>query len=204
MARLSVSQTIDQNQSRCFRIVSGLFRYVFFSSNVIFSSLRQRKRRETETKERDRLRAEVQYQATREHYWRSRQYKLQHIRTIELLPACESFSSHISPVWANRFFSSRSGEVSWSPTSWKVLRRFRHSFVGIFSDVEWLRATETDWLLNNQLVRFNEPSVGIDNASKRHSIDVNSSWNTSNRVFSPRRNERKLSNRSIIGAVNER
>jgi hypothetical protein len=40
-------------------------------------------------KERQRQRAEVQYQATREHYRRLRQFKLQQIQTIQLLPACK-------------------------------------------------------------------------------------------------------------------
>jgi hypothetical protein len=41
-------------------------------------------------RERERERAEIQYQATREHYRRCRQYKLQQIQAIEILPACES------------------------------------------------------------------------------------------------------------------
>ena len=45
--------------------------------------------KEVETKERQRQRAEVQYQATREHYRRLRQFKLQQIQAIELLPACK-------------------------------------------------------------------------------------------------------------------
>jgi len=40
-------------------------------------------------KELQRQRAEVQYQATREHYRRLRQFKLQQIQTIQLLPACK-------------------------------------------------------------------------------------------------------------------
>ncbi len=40
-------------------------------------------------KERQRQRAEIQYQATREHYRRLRQFKLQQKQTIELLPACK-------------------------------------------------------------------------------------------------------------------
>jgi hypothetical protein len=40
-------------------------------------------------KERERERAEVQYQATRDHYRRLRQFKLQQIQTIQLLPACK-------------------------------------------------------------------------------------------------------------------
>lgn len=44
--------------------------------------------KEVEMKERQRQRAEVQYQATREHYRRLRQFKLQQIQAIELLPAC--------------------------------------------------------------------------------------------------------------------
>ena len=40
-------------------------------------------------KERERERAEVQYQATREHYRRLRQFKLQQIQTIQLLPSCK-------------------------------------------------------------------------------------------------------------------
>ena len=40
-------------------------------------------------KEYQRQRAEVQYQATREHLRRLRQYKLQQIQTIQLLPACK-------------------------------------------------------------------------------------------------------------------
>ena len=37
----------------------------------------------------ERERAEVQYTATREHLRRLRQYKLQQMQTIQLLPACK-------------------------------------------------------------------------------------------------------------------
>ena len=50
---------------------------------------RKRKQREAEEKERARLRAEVQYQAIREHHRRLRQYHLQRIQTISVLPACK-------------------------------------------------------------------------------------------------------------------
>lgn len=75
-----------------FRFVSffKIFTWRFEHSNKnIFYFLRQRKRKETEMKERERQRAEVQYQATREHLRRLRQFKLQQIQTIQLLPACK-------------------------------------------------------------------------------------------------------------------
>ncbi|CAF1626888.1 unnamed protein product [Rotaria magnacalcarata] len=53
------------------------------------NSFRKRKRRETEIKEEQRQRAEVQYLATRDHYRRLRQFKLQQIQAIQLLPASE-------------------------------------------------------------------------------------------------------------------
>lgn len=48
--------------------------------------------KEAQMKEYQRERAEVQYQATRDHYRRLRQFKLQQIQTIQLLPACKYFS----------------------------------------------------------------------------------------------------------------
>lgn len=53
------------------------------------TSFRKRKMKEAQMKEYQRQRAEVQYQATREHYRRLRQFKLQQIQTIQLLPACK-------------------------------------------------------------------------------------------------------------------
>ncbi|CAF1365340.1 unnamed protein product, partial [Adineta ricciae] len=53
------------------------------------TSFRKRKLREAQLKDRERERAEVQYQATREHYRRLRQFKLQQMQTIKLLPASE-------------------------------------------------------------------------------------------------------------------
>ncbi|CAF1406218.1 unnamed protein product [Adineta steineri] len=53
------------------------------------TSFRKRKLREIQMKDRERERAEVQYQATREHYRRLRQFKLQQMQTIQLLPASE-------------------------------------------------------------------------------------------------------------------
>jgi hypothetical protein len=47
-------------------------------------------------KELQRQRAEVQYQATREHYRRLRQFKLQQIQTIQLLPACKKKTKKFS------------------------------------------------------------------------------------------------------------
>lgn len=51
--------------------------------------LRKRKLKEAQLKDRERERAEIQYQATREHYRRLRQFKLQQMQTIQLLPACK-------------------------------------------------------------------------------------------------------------------
>jgi hypothetical protein len=68
------------------------FRYFdcFFNhTKKCFVFQRKRKIKEAEMKERQRQRAEVQYQATREHYRRLRQFKLQQIQTIQLLPACK-------------------------------------------------------------------------------------------------------------------
>ncbi|CAF0820687.1 unnamed protein product [Rotaria sordida] len=53
------------------------------------NSFRKRKMKETQMKNEQRERAEVQYQATREHYRRLRQFKLQQVQTIQLLPASE-------------------------------------------------------------------------------------------------------------------
>ena len=44
--------------------------------------------KENQMREYERRRAEVQYQATREHYRRLRQFKLKQVQTIQLLPAC--------------------------------------------------------------------------------------------------------------------
>jgi hypothetical protein len=71
------------------------FRY-FSSSNCrlhhetkMLYFLRKRKRKEAEMKELQRERANIQYQATLEHFRRLRQFKLQQIQTIQLLPACK-------------------------------------------------------------------------------------------------------------------
>ena len=68
------------------------FRFCFsynYSKKRFFRLPRKRKARDDEIKARERQRAEVQYQATREHYRRLRQFKLQQIQTIQLLPACK-------------------------------------------------------------------------------------------------------------------
>jgi hypothetical protein len=54
-----------------------------------FYFLRKRKNKEKQMKEYELQRAEVQYQATLDHYKRLRQFKLQQIQTIQLLPACK-------------------------------------------------------------------------------------------------------------------
>jgi hypothetical protein len=54
-----------------------------------FYFLRKRKNKEKQMKEYQLERAEVQYQATLDHYKRLRQFKLQQIQTIQLLPACK-------------------------------------------------------------------------------------------------------------------
>ena len=56
---------------------------------ISFDLNRKRKQREVEEKERARLRAEIQYQAIREHHRRLRQYHLQRVQTISILPACK-------------------------------------------------------------------------------------------------------------------
>ena len=61
----------------------------FLSIEINFLILRKRKRKESEIKEEQRQRAEVQYLATRDHYRRLRQFKLQQIQAIQLLPACK-------------------------------------------------------------------------------------------------------------------
>jgi len=69
----------------------------------IFS--RKRKIKEAQMKELQRQRAEVQYQATREHYRRLRQFKLQQIQTIQLLPACKKKKVSIYKKKKFHFFS---------------------------------------------------------------------------------------------------
>ncbi len=54
-------------------------------------------------KELQRQRAEVQYQATREHYRRLRQFKLQQIQTIQLLPACKKKNKKRSDLQKKNF-----------------------------------------------------------------------------------------------------
>jgi hypothetical protein len=55
-------------------------------------------------KEYQRQRAEVQYQATREHYRRLRQFKLQQIQTIQLLPACKNNTNFLFKKNDQTFF----------------------------------------------------------------------------------------------------
>ncbi|CAF0730568.1 unnamed protein product [Didymodactylos carnosus] len=52
-------------------------------------SFRKRKMREAQAKEQERYRAEVQYQAVRDHFRRLRAFKLQQMKVIQLLPASE-------------------------------------------------------------------------------------------------------------------
>ncbi|CAF3080961.1 unnamed protein product [Rotaria sp. Silwood2] len=53
------------------------------------NSYRKRKKKEDQMKNEQRQRAEVQYQATLEHYRRLRQFKLKQVQIIECLPASE-------------------------------------------------------------------------------------------------------------------